>query len=70
MAEATNTLTRAGYGQLRVHGFAKALGALRFPLSNGYVTISQLAGEGVAIGAITLGGVLFHVSISQGAIRQ
>jgi hypothetical protein len=59
-----------GYGQLRVHGLAQALGAFRFPLSNGYVTISQLAGEGVAIGTITLGGVLFHVSISQGAIRQ
>jgi hypothetical protein len=59
-----------GYGQLRVHGLAEALGAYRFPLTNGYVTVSQLAGEGAAIGTITLGGVLFYVSISQGAIPQ
>ncbi|MGK9236146.1 hypothetical protein KXS07_30285 [Inquilinus limosus] len=55
-----------GHAQLRVYGLARALGAYRFPLQGGYVTISELATEGIAIGTITLGGVLFHVSISSG----
>lgn len=57
-----------GYGQLHVYGLAKALSAIRFPLNGGYVTISQLTAEGVAMGTITLGGVLFHVSVSLGPI--
>jgi hypothetical protein len=57
-----------GYGQLRVHGLAKALGAIKFPLQGGYVTVSQLASEGLAIGTIILGGTLFHVSMSLGSI--
>lgn len=59
-----------GYGQLKVHGVMHAIRALRFPLREGYVTISQLGAEGQAIGAITVGGVLLHVSISQGSIRE
>lgn len=58
-----------GYGQLRVHGLEKALGAYRFPINGGYVTVAQLASEGHAIGTITLGGVLFYVSVSQGPIQ-
>jgi hypothetical protein len=54
-----------GHAQLRVHGLQKALGAYRFPLENGYVTVAQLIGEGQAIGTIMLGGVMFHVSISR-----
>jgi hypothetical protein len=57
-----------GYGQLRVHGLAKALGAYRFPLRGGYMTVSELMAEGVAVGTIVLGGTLFHVSVSQGSI--
>ena len=57
-----------GYAQLRVHGLAQALEAVRFPLNFGYVTVSQLIAEGQVIGTITLGGVLFHVSISQGSL--
>ena len=57
-----------GYGQLRVHGLEQALGAYRFPINGGYVTVAQLASEGQAIGTITLGGVLFYVSVSQGPI--
>jgi len=56
------------YAQLRVRGFAQALEAYRFPLVNGYVTVSQLAGEGQAIGTIMFGGMLLHVSISIGPI--
>jgi len=59
-----------GYGQLRVHGLASALDTIKFPLQAGYVTISQLASEGRAIGTITLGGALLHVSISPGMIKQ
>ena len=59
-----------GYGQLRVHGLANALGAIKFPLQGGYVTVSQLTSEGLAIGTITLGGMLFNISISQGPIPK
>ncbi len=55
-----------GYRQMRVNGFAAAIRAYRFPLDNGYVTVSQIAGEGQAIGTIMLGGALFYVSISLG----
>ncbi|HET6281201.1 MAG TPA: hypothetical protein VFH73_09550 [Polyangia bacterium] len=57
-----------GYAQLRVNGLASALRAYRFPLDGGYVTISQLAAEGRAIGTIVLGGDVFRVSISMGPI--
>jgi hypothetical protein len=59
-----------GYGQLRVHGLEKALGAYRFPVDLGYVTVSQMVAEGQAIGTITLGGTLFYVSVSQGPIPR
>jgi len=59
-----------GYAQLRVNGLEKALSQYRFPLDWGYVTVSQLAAEGTAIGTITLGGVLFHVSVSLGDIPR
>jgi hypothetical protein len=45
-----------GYGNLRVNGLAHALGSYRFPIANGYVTVSQLQAEGFAIGRIMLGG--------------
>ena len=57
-----------GYAQLRVNGLAAGLRAWRFPLRFGYVTISQVAAEGRAVGTIVLGGTTFHVSISLGAI--
>lgn len=59
-----------GYGQLRVHGLDKAFAAYRFPIDFGYVTVSRLIAEGRAIGTITMGGVLFHVSISPGPIPR
>jgi hypothetical protein len=36
---------------------------IKFPLKNGYVTLSQLAGEGVAIGNISIGSAQFTVRI-------
>ena len=53
-----------GYAQLRVNGFAAGLRALRFPLVGGYVTVAQLAAEGLALGTLSLGGGLFYVTIS------
>lgn len=55
-----------GYGQLRMYGLAQAFSALRFPLQGGYITVSQLTTEGMAVGTIILGGMLFRVSISMG----
>lgn len=59
-----------GYAQLRVHGLALAISALRFPLQAGYVTVSMLLKEGKAIGTIMLGGTVFYVSISQGVMPK
>lgn len=53
-----------GYGQFRVRGLGAALKGITFPIGPppyGYVTISQLASEGLAIGAIVVGGDLFRV---------
>jgi hypothetical protein len=49
------------YAQLRVNGFSGMLTGVRFPVANGYVTVSQLTTEGVAIGTITAGNSLFTV---------
>ncbi|MDR2154826.1 MAG: hypothetical protein LBE78_07360 [Burkholderiaceae bacterium] len=57
-----------GYGQLMVHGLARALGAIKFPIQGGYVTASQLTNEGLIIGTITLSGTLFYISIFLGPI--
>ena len=59
-----------GYGQLRVHGFGRAIAALRFPLTGGYVTVSELVAEGQVIGAIVLGGTQLRVSVSRGPIPR
>jgi len=57
-----------GYGQFKVHGLSHALRAYRFPVQGGYVTVAQLGGEGQAIGAITVGGALLRVTLSNGQI--
>lgn len=57
-----------GYGQLRVNGLAEALGAYRFPIQNGYVTVSRLMIEGMHIGTILLGGTSFWVGVSGGPV--
>ena len=55
-----------GYAQLKVNGLTAAIKALRFQLQGGYMTVSELASEGQAIGTITLGGTLLFVSIDLG----
>lgn len=59
-----------GYAQLRVHGLAEAVQALRFPMQHGYVVVSQLVAEGEAIGTIVLGNVVFQVSIALGTMPE
>jgi len=54
------------YAQLRVHGLQNILIGITFPLKGGYVTVSQLMAEGVAIGNITIGGMRFNVYLKEG----
>jgi hypothetical protein len=51
------------YAQLRVYGLQNILVGIRFPLGGGYITVSQLATEGVAIGNIVIGGAQFTVRV-------
>lgn len=44
------------YATLKTRGLLAAVKALTFPISNGYVTITQLAAEGTRLGTITLVG--------------
>ncbi len=50
------------YAQLRMGvGLKGLLIGVSFPVANGYITVSQLAGEGIAIGSIAVGGAHFTV---------
>jgi len=49
------------YSQLKVYGLRKAITGFSFPLERGYITVSELRGEGIAIGNIIVGSTLFHV---------
>ena len=51
------------YAQLRVYGLEKILVGIRFPIDGGYITVSQVATEGAAIGNITVSGAMFTVRI-------
>ncbi len=54
------------WAQLRVRGLQHILVGIRFPIQGGYVTVSQLASEGIAIGNIAIGGTLFSVRVGFG----
>jgi hypothetical protein len=47
--------------QLRVNGFAGVLTGIRFPVANGYLTITSLMSEGAEIGTILAGTQYFSV---------
>jgi len=47
--------------QLRANGFSGFLEGVKFPVANGYVTISDMACEGAAIGTISAGTQYFTV---------
>jgi hypothetical protein len=53
------------YAQLKVKGFSweNAQTGITFPVAEGYVTVSQLAVEGQAIGTIAVGSALFTVYV-------
>lgn len=59
-----------GYMELKMNGLAAAMKAYKFPVARGYVTVSEMMGEGQSIGTITLGGALFYVSISTGPLPR
>ena len=48
-------------------GSGDVLTGLSFPITGGYVTVSQLVIEGVAIGNILVGGAVFHVVVVEGS---
>ena len=50
------------YAQLRVNGISELPTGIRFPVKNGYVTLSQLYVEGAAIGTIVVGTMSFTVT--------
>jgi hypothetical protein len=54
------------YAQLRVNGISELPTGIRFPVKNGYVTISQLRVEGTAIGTIVIGTMSFNVTYVPG----
>ena len=54
------------YAQLRVNGFKGLLAAIRFPVEGGYMSLSELAAEGQAIGTIIVGSQRFSVSLVNG----
>ena len=58
------------YAQLRMYGLSKIFVGLRFPIHPDYVTVSQLASEGIAIGNIVVGGAQFTVTITEGDWEQ
>ena len=54
------------FAQVRLNGWQNILVGIRFPIEGGYVTLAQLAAEGVAIGNIVLGGLQFNVTVVEG----
>jgi hypothetical protein len=57
-----------GFGQFKARGLLPALKAVTFPIGPapyGYVTVTQLAAEGQALGTIVVGGLAFRVFLSK-----
>jgi hypothetical protein len=56
------------YAQLKIRGVSQAFRALTFPIGEapyGYVTVSELASEGAALGSIAVGGYAFRVHLAE-----
>jgi hypothetical protein len=56
------------YSQIKVNGLRGAIVGIRFPLNAGYVTVSQLVTDGIALGNIVVGGLVFSVRMTQGPL--
>ncbi|MEA2698535.1 MAG: hypothetical protein QOI66_2806 [Myxococcales bacterium] len=57
-----------GFGQFKVNGLLSALKGVTFPIGPppyGYVTVSELAAEGTALGTIVVGGLYLKVFLSK-----
>jgi hypothetical protein len=54
------------FAQIRVNGLAHLLTGIRFPISNGYLTLQQLACEGAELGKIAFGTERFSVQFLVG----
>jgi hypothetical protein len=57
-----------GISQFRINGLLEGFRAYRFPIDNGYVTVSKMAGEGSMLGTIMLAGTRFYISFSTASI--
>ena len=55
-----------GFAQLRANGVLSTFKALYFPITEGYVTLSDVITEGTVIGTITLAGRRIYVLVSTG----
>lgn len=55
------------FAQIRVNGLGHLLTGIRFPVSNGYLTLQQLACEGAELGKIVFGTERFSVQFIAGA---
>lgn len=55
------------FAQIRVNGLGHLLTGIRFPVSNGYMTLQQLACEGAELGKIAFGTERFSVQFIAGA---
>lgn len=55
------------FAQIRVNGLAHILTGIRFPVTNGYLTLQQLACEGAEIGKIVFGTERFSLQFIAGA---
>ena len=58
------------FAQLKVHGVGKLITGIRFPVVNGYISVTQAAAEGVATGNIFVSGTMFRVYLNQGSWQK
>lgn len=54
------------FAQLKVHGLRKVIIGIKFPITHGYITISELVSEGIAIGNIVVSGTMYKVYMHRG----
>lgn len=58
------------YAQLRIYGLQNILVGIRFPIQGGYMTVSQIVSERIAVGNITIGGMRFTTYVTQGVFSS
>lgn len=58
------------FSQLKGYGFKNIIVGIRFPVKEGYMTISQLTAEGTGIGNIFVGGTMYRVFLHHGPWKK